>query len=576
MALLGLLLCMNLKRSPFWIDESAVVANAEALGHNFVNLSAKHEFTPFIWRIQRITYGFNIEPSILSYQAVVTIFMKFFGKSEFSARFPSVVSGLLLILITFLLCRRFYNEKAALFSSIILGTSIGFIFYATQALYATFTSLMVYVSLYSLINILTLNRKIDYILYPLFLFLALVSHPVAYLTIPISAVIIMYFCETNLCKLNYRNAVLSASIFFILYLPFLFFFWQSLPFFHKFSVVNSISASHTSLLFYPKIIINELSSRLFEEQIFLDASLPLSIKHVVFVVWFLFLLKLTKRSIKGDKAVVLPFVLLFLFSLYFFDSDNGSHSTIPFFLSIPAFLKCVVFVAGAIFLAKRFIKGDKNVVLPFVLLFSPLFFLSLFDFKSGRYLMVYLLPAISITLYLGIAQISKIFGKLKEKVSALILILVIFSPCFESEQIWNYKKLLFPPADNFESIKFQSDFINKYANKDDVIIATSDYIGLRYYTGKRVYGFLDPYNSDDSFMQIIKSGHRVWIVDNLPMLDLCLNIDPANKEYEAVSSMEKYGNFIHFYRNNCNVVAEHTQLIRSGLVTRVYLYQGDK
>jgi hypothetical protein len=153
---------------------------------------------------------------------------------------------------------------------------------------------------------------------------------------------------------------------------------------------------------------------------------------------------------------------------------------------------------------------------------------------------------------------------------------MIFSPCFELKQLWSYKNLLFPPKDNFESIKFQSEFINKYAKKDDVIIATSDHIGLRYYTRKRVYGFLDPYNSDDFFMQILKSARRVWIVDNLPMLDSCLSVDSATKDYEAISAMEKYEKFIHFYRNNCNIVTQDTQLVNLGIFTRIYLYERDK
>lgn len=463
--------------------------------------------------------NFNIEPAIFSYQAVVAIFVKLLGKSEFSARLPSVISSILLIFITFLLCKKLYNGKTALFSSLLLGASIGFIFYATQALYVMFTSLMIYISLYLLISILINNRLRDYILYPFFLFLALTSHPLAYLIIPTSVVIIIYFGKLSLCKLNYRKIILSTFIFLILYGPFLFFFWRGLPFFHKLNSINFISASHTSPLFYPKIIMYELSSDLFEEQIIPD-----------------------------------PYLNLFL----------------PF--------KMIVFIIGLCFLLSKFVKGDRASILFSILLFLPLLFLSFFNLKSGRYLLLYLLPPISVSVALGINQILKFIGKFSKQVTALILILLIFFPSIwlhgkelVFKQIWIYKCLLSPPEDNFQEIKFQSDFLNKHAVEGDTIITTSDYLGLEYYTKKHVFGFLNVNSSNESFMQIVRNSPRTWIVDNLPVFDLCLDVDYNTKEYEAISAMEKYNDFIKYYRDKCRIITENNQLSWKGITTKIYL-----
>lgn len=508
---LGILLSVNLGKSPFWIDESITVAQAKRLNAGFTIPSSALEFTPFAWRTQGDIP--HLEPSMLSYQAVVAIFFRIFGVSEFSIRFPSVISALLLLFMTFLLCKKFYGEKIALLASLLLGTSVGFIFYTTQAIYVMFTSSLVYISLYLLLKLLTENKLKQYIVYPIFLFLTLISHPLAYLLVPISMIIAIYFGEIKFWKYNYRRIILAMFIFIILYVPFLLFFHESLPFFHKLNSSNMISAYHSSLLFYPKVIMHELSSELFEEQI-----------------------------------------------------------TSPLFFSF----KWLFFITGLCFLVIRFIRRDSTGILLSILLFLPLFFLSLFDLKSGRYLLLYLLPPISICLALGITQISKLAGRFAKQAVAFLLILGIFFPSVRSQdipfkQLLVYKNAFLPPEDNFQAIKFQYEFLNEYAREDDAIITTSDHPGLWYYTKRRIYGFLNPYNSDEFFMHIVKNMPRVWVVDNLPVFDFCLDIEPNIGEYEAISAMEKYSSFIHYYRNRCRVIVQNDQLRRMGFTTKIYL-----
>jgi 4-amino-4-deoxy-L-arabinose transferase-like glycosyltransferase len=52
---------------------------------------------------------------------------KLFGFSEFAARLPSALCGLLTVLVTYAVARRLYGQRTALISAMILGTSAGFV-----------------------------------------------------------------------------------------------------------------------------------------------------------------------------------------------------------------------------------------------------------------------------------------------------------------------------------------------------------------------------------------------------------------------------------------------------------------
>ena len=53
--------------------------------------------------------------------------LKILGQTEFAVRLPSALCGLLTLLATYIIARKLYNRRTALFSAIILGTSIGFV-----------------------------------------------------------------------------------------------------------------------------------------------------------------------------------------------------------------------------------------------------------------------------------------------------------------------------------------------------------------------------------------------------------------------------------------------------------------
>ena len=65
------------------------------------------------------------KPPLLYWLNVVSI--KLFGQTEFAARLPAALSGLLTILITYVIARKLYERRTALISALILGTSVGFV-----------------------------------------------------------------------------------------------------------------------------------------------------------------------------------------------------------------------------------------------------------------------------------------------------------------------------------------------------------------------------------------------------------------------------------------------------------------
>lgn len=73
-----------------------------------------------------LNYVHYFEKPPLLYWVNATSF-KLFGYSEFAARLPSALCGLLTLLVTYVAARRLYTRRTAYIAAIILGTSAGFV-----------------------------------------------------------------------------------------------------------------------------------------------------------------------------------------------------------------------------------------------------------------------------------------------------------------------------------------------------------------------------------------------------------------------------------------------------------------
>lgn len=112
----AILFFLGLDKRGLWVpDETRYIAVAKDIAEsgNWVTLSLNgaiyHEKPPiFFW--------------------LISIFSLLFSKfSEFSARFPSAVTGLGGALITYLFAKRLFDDKVALLSTIILSTSLAYL-----------------------------------------------------------------------------------------------------------------------------------------------------------------------------------------------------------------------------------------------------------------------------------------------------------------------------------------------------------------------------------------------------------------------------------------------------------------
>jgi len=98
---------LNLDRASFWVDEVNTVFTAKSLNETGVDTLPSGA----IYGRARI------------YTAIVAASFKLFGVSEFSARMPSVLFGVLSILLAYGLVRIWFDPKTALFTAFFMAFS---------------------------------------------------------------------------------------------------------------------------------------------------------------------------------------------------------------------------------------------------------------------------------------------------------------------------------------------------------------------------------------------------------------------------------------------------------------------
>jgi len=504
--LIFILLTWNLGKTPFWIDESITVVPTKNFDGSLLSPPFDSDSNRFSWQIQNNIY----HPEMPLHLHLLVAFFQIFGVSEFSARLPSVIFGILFLCITFLMCKNLYNEKMALLTTIFFGTSVFFLIYSQQAIYIILASLMFYLTFYQLLKIFQTSNIKNYIFYFMFLFFSIITHPMGFIIIPISLTILLLNQKFSFSKENFYKIFIGLLIFIALYLPIFAFSWKALPFFNNVSCSTMIHACHKGIFFYPKIILHSLSSNFFEEQI-------------------------TQ-------------------SMVFYPS-------------------WIIFFVGLFILLKRLIKKKKDSIFFSSIFFVSFFILSFFEIKNGRYLFFFISIPLSVCLAYGTVAISQISKKFSKFILIFLIILIVFSPInsdgLSTRKLWVYKNVVLPPEDNFEYMKIQSDFINENAYENDIVISTFDNIGLQYYTERKVYGFLNSTHSSDFFIQLLKNNDRVWIVNTLSSADYC-----RTRDQESMSCMEKYYEFIQYYRKNCDFLVRYDNVSKSTDITcEVYLCQ---
>ena len=151
------------------------------------------------------------------YYSFLDFWTKLFGDSEFSIRFPSVIFGLLSILVLYYLTSSLFNKRIALLSALILAVNPFHIYLSQQArMYSLFT-LFSLLSLFYFFKILKEDRKTNMILYLVFNILKLYTY---YFAIFVLLVECLYFTLFHKdFKSKSKDFMLTNLFIFILFSP---------------------------------------------------------------------------------------------------------------------------------------------------------------------------------------------------------------------------------------------------------------------------------------------------------------------------------------------------------------------
>lgn len=163
---------INLNQS-LWLDEAISILAAK--NYSFIGIIteyAKGDFHP------------------PGYFIILWIWGRLFGFSEVSMRFPSVIFGLLTIFLIYLIGKKLFSDKIALFAALLLSINPLHIYYTQEARMYSFATFAVCLNIYLLIKLLK-DGKFNYFYFTFSTLLLLLSDYVAYLIFPAELIFIL-------------------------------------------------------------------------------------------------------------------------------------------------------------------------------------------------------------------------------------------------------------------------------------------------------------------------------------------------------------------------------------------------
>jgi hypothetical protein len=260
----------------------------------------------------------------------------------------------------------------------------------------------------------------------------------------------------------------------------------------------------------------------------------------------------------ATRADCRPIPWFYLTALYAFVAPmTGRLEDTPVGLSVLPLL----FLAGVAVLVEatwrgRWPREKTSLLLAWFLL--PLLLLSLNDVKFARYLYIWAMPLCALFLAYGVRCVLRLRVVRSAPVLAEIalVLLVVFSPqwfmgtdesppAIDSGLVRYVRTgLLAAPSDNFERMRWQTEYLQQRMRPGDVVVSSLDDASLQYYLGQFVYGFLNSRRSDEFFVDLLdraeRTGSRVWFVDHLDRWNFCVVGEP---EPRRIDCRTKYAQF---------------------------------
>lgn len=188
----------NLSEESIWFDEACTLQSAEkpTLGGVLESVQRLEGNPPFYYLLMRY-------------------WIRIFGDSEFSARFPSVVFGTLSILIVFLIGKELFDDKTALASSLIMSASMLNILYSQEA--RTYSLFVMLAALSTLYFIKSLKQNRINVPYVILTIAVLYTHYLAILLLILQ--IFTYILFYKRFKLGFKKFLMTQIIVYLLYIP---------------------------------------------------------------------------------------------------------------------------------------------------------------------------------------------------------------------------------------------------------------------------------------------------------------------------------------------------------------------
>ncbi len=223
--ILALILRMHqLGEKSFWMDEIWSVTRSQV------------PLTQILQ--QKFKYG----EASYGYQPLHYLFIHLalsFGKSEFAVRFPSVIFGLLTILLTYQVGKRFFDQKVALIGAFLLTISPLHIHYSQEARYYSYFAFFSLLTLLAFYRLVKEKNKVWLIIFMVTTALNFLLHFLAFLVFlaEITALPILLSKKIGVAKKWLRRSSLLSTLIGIAFGGMIIFFlYHSFPYIKKIQI----------------------------------------------------------------------------------------------------------------------------------------------------------------------------------------------------------------------------------------------------------------------------------------------------------------------------------------------------
>ena len=249
---------------------------------------------PSISFLETLNRHNELEQVPLMFNLVLKYFYKTFGYSVYIGRYLSCFFGIVSIIFCYFIYLQFKNNNGLIFFITLISFNIFLIKYSQELRVYSLMTLLIILSLYFLFKIFNKNQdKLNYFLFILFLFLAILSHPfsiIFLISVICLSLIRLIFYKENLKKLN-------MSLFFILFLTVIYYFLYFINLNELTPWIPQVDIKFFTNLFFSKFF----GSRL------------LGLVHLLVLIFFI--LKFRENLITSKKFLMLIMIIIFSYSL---------------------------------------------------------------------------------------------------------------------------------------------------------------------------------------------------------------------------------------------------------------------